>query len=223
MAQRNNFMNHESERDQCWDLDTSDEVRQQPFLISGRVGNYLGSTATPATPSYPDIPPPEPTVHFPDISPLTAANPSPVPALASPEPEFSISARESEPMATGFPHLPAEADASPIPLFDPKQFLFSSRFSDRIQEMNIELEQKIRMRFINLPPGKVLDVSLLSFDGTGMRTVNPPTDKSSRIMIPDLRIISNNLETYAIAVKAVDADLLFINLFLIEVIRPRFS
>lgn len=60
------------------------------------------------------------------------------------------------------------------------------------------------IRFQELPPGRVLDVSNLTRTGTGARTIDAPQGtRGMKFGLPDIPIISNNYATYVQALREV--------------------
>jgi len=56
-------------------------------------------------------------------------------------------------------------------------------------------------RLAALPAGKVLDVSKMSATGAGVKTVAAPTDRSKKIAVPGLNIVSDNEATFIQALQ----------------------
>lgn len=56
-------------------------------------------------------------------------------------------------------------------------------------------------RLAALPAGKVLDVSKMSASGAGVKTVAAPTDRSKKIAVPGLNIVSDNEATFLQALQ----------------------
>lgn len=64
-------------------------------------------------------------------------------------------------------------------------------------------------RMMSLPEGKVLDVSAMKEDGSGVRTINIPGPTSGKVGtdLSEIRIVSSNLENYDRALKILEAEL----------------
>lgn len=59
----------------------------------------------------------------------------------------------------------------------------------------------LTQRLAALPQGKVLDVSKMSATGAGVKTVAKPTERSKKLMVPGLNIVSDNEATFLQALQ----------------------